>query len=128
MSPKAMFLGPYSFLFIHQPLVISHKITPFYIIWFSNNHFMLSLNKSELIFVGSLILLSKSNLSTEVAFDGTNFCVKFKLKILGVTLYLCFNFTHFASQIIQLSKFHLHAIKQVHKFLPFKLPLLLLSF
>ena len=37
--------------------------------WFSNNHLMLNTTKSEVMFIGSSIFLSKSNLSTEVTFD-----------------------------------------------------------
>ena len=88
-------------------------------LWFSNNHLMLTPNKSEVMFVGSPILLSKSNLPTEVIFDGTTLSVTSKLKILGVTLDSRLNFTHFVSQIIQASNFHLHAIRQARKFLPF---------
>ena len=73
-------------------------------LWFSNNHLMLNLNKSEVMFVGSPILLFKSNLPT--------LSVTSKLKILGVTLDSRLNFTHFVSQIIQASNFHLHAIRQ----------------
>ena len=88
-------------------------------LWFSNNHLMLNPNKSKVMFVGSTILLSKSNLPTEVIFDGTTLSVTSKLKILGVTLDSRLNFTHFVSQIIQASNFHLHAIRQARKFLPF---------
>ena len=80
---------------------------------------MLNPNKSEVMFVGSPILLSKSNLPTEVIFDGTTFSVTSKLKVLGVTLDSRLNFTHFVSQVIQASNFHLHAIRQARKFLPF---------
>ena len=52
--------------------------------WFSN--LMLNPDKSEAIFVGILILLSKSNFSTEVIFDGTTLSVTFKLEILDVTV------------------------------------------
>ena len=71
------------------------------------------------MFIGSPILLSKSKLPTEVTFDATKLSVLSKLKIVGVTLDPSLNFTHFASQVIQASNFHLHAIKQVGKFLPF---------
>ena len=80
---------------------------------------MLNPNKSDVMFVGSPILLSKSNLPTEVIFDGTTLSVTSKLKILGVTLDSRLNFTHFVSQIIQASNFHLYAIRQARKFLPF---------
>ena len=80
---------------------------------------MLNPNKIEVMFVGSSILLSKSNLPTEVIFDGTTLSVTSKLKILGVTLDSRLNFTHFVSQLIQASNFHLHAIRQARKFLPF---------
>ena len=80
---------------------------------------MLNPNKSEVMFVGSPIFLSKSNLPTEVIFDGTTLSVTSKLKILSVTLDSRLNFTHFVSQIIQASNFHLHAIRQARKFLPF---------
>ena len=74
-----------------------------------NNHFMLDSNKSDVMFVGSPILLAKSNLPTKVAFDGNSFSLLFELKILNVTFDSSFNFTH----LTQASSFHLHAIKQV---------------
>ena len=80
---------------------------------------MLNSTKSEVMFVGGSILFSKSNLSAKITFDATYLSVSSKLKILGVTLDPCLNFTHFASQIIQAFNFHLHAIKQVRKFLSF---------
>ena len=108
-----------SYLDPHPSLTkISECITELNL-WFSNNHLMLNPNKSEVMFVGSPILLSKSNLPTEVIFDGTTLSVMSKLKILGVTLDSRLNFTHFVSQIIQASNFHLHAIRQARKFLPF---------
>ena len=82
-------------------------------------HLMLNPNKSEVMFVGSPILLSKSNLPTEVIFDGATLSVTSKLKIIGVTLDSRLNFTHFVSQVIQASNFHLYAIRQARKFLPF---------
>ena len=107
-----------SYLDPHPSLTkISECITELNL-WFSNNHLMLNPNKSEVMFVGSPILLSKSNLPTEVIFDGTTLSVTSKLKILGVTLDSRLNFTHFVSQIIQSSNFHLHAIRQARKFLP----------
>ena len=78
-------------------------------LWFLNNHFMLDSNKSDVMFVGSPILLAKSNLPTKVAFDGNSFSLLFELKILNVTFDSSFNFTH----LTQASSFHLHAIKQV---------------
>ena len=108
-----------SYLDSHPSLTkISECITELNL-WFSNNHLMLNPNKSEVMFVGSPILLSKSNLPTEVIFDGITLSVTSKLKILGVTLDSRLNFTHFVSQIIQASNFHLHAIRQERKFLPF---------
>ena len=108
-----------SYLDPHPSLTkISECITELNL-WFSNNHLMLNPNKSKVMFVGSPILLSKSNLPTEVIFDGTTLSVTSKLKILGVTLDSRLNFTHFVSQVIQASKFHLHAIRQARKFLPF---------
>ena len=113
LSTGASYLDP------HPSLTkISECITELNL-WFSNNHLMLNPNKSEVMFVGSPILLSKSNLPTEVIFDGTTLSVTSKLKILGVTLDSRLNFTHFVSQIIQASNFHLHAIRQARKFLPF---------
>ena len=74
-----------SYLDPHPSLTkISECITELNL-WFSNNHLMLNPNKSEVMFVGSPILLSKSNLPTEVIFDGTTLSVTSKLKILGVT-------------------------------------------
>ena len=114
-----------SYLDPHPSLTkISECITELNL-WFTNNHLMLNPNKNEVMFVGSLILLSKSNLPTEVIFDGTTFSVTSKLKILGVTLDSRLNFTHFVSQIIQASNFHLHAIRQARKFLPFDTALII---
>ena len=79
----------------------------------SNKHVMLNSTKSE----GSLILFSKFSFPAEITFDATKLSVSSKLKILGVTLVPSFYFTHFASQFIQASNLHLHAIKQVRKFL-----------
>ena len=96
-----------SYLDPHPSLTkISECITELNL-WFSNNHLMLNPNKSQVMFVGSPI------------FDGTTLSVTSKLKILGVTLDSRLNFTHFVSQIIQASNFHLHAIRQARKFLPF---------
>ena len=86
---------------------------------FSKNHLMLNPTKSEVMFIGSPMLLSKSKLPAEVTFDATEFSVLSKLKILGVTFDPSLYFTHFASQLIEASNFHLHAIKQILKFLPF---------
>ena len=71
------------------------------------------------MFVDSPILLSKSNLPTEVMLEGTNFSVPSKLKISDVTFHLSLYFTHFVSQVLQASNFHFHVIKQVRIFLPF---------
>ena len=71
------------------------------------------------MFVGSSRLLAKYNLFSEVTLDGTTLPISSKLKILGVTLDSNLNFAHFISQIIQSSNFHIYAIKQVRKFLPF---------
>ena len=120
LSTGASYLDP------HPSLTkISECITELNL-WFSNNHLMLNPNKNEVMFVGSPILLSKSNLPTEVIFDGTTLSVTSKLKILGVTLDSRLNFTHFVSQIIQASNFHLHAIRQARKFLPFDTALALI--
>ena len=86
---------------------------------------MLNPTKSEVMFIGSPILLSKSNLPTELTFDATKLSVSSKLKTHGVTLYPSLYFTHFASQIIQASNFHLHAIKQIRKFLLFNIAVVL---
>ena len=96
---SASYLDPHSNL-----TKISECITELNL-WFSNNHLMLNLNKSKAMFVGSPILLSKSNLPTEVIFDGSTLTVTSKLKILGVTLDSRLNFTHFVSDhtSIQLS-------------------------
>ena len=87
--------------------------------WFSNIHLMLNPTKNEMKFVGSPMLLSKFNLPTKVTFDATNLSVSSKLKIVSVTLDPSLYFKHFASQLIQASKLHFHATKQVRKFLPF---------
>ena len=113
LSTGASYLGP-------QPSLtkISECITEF-TSWFSNNHIMVNSTKSLVMFIGSPILLSKCNLPAEDTFEATKFSVSFKLKILSVTLDASLYFTHFASQLIQASNFHLHAIKQIRKFLPF---------
>ena len=117
-----------SYLDPHPSLTKISECIPGLNLWSFNNHLMLNSNKSEVMFVGSPILLSKSNLPTEVIFDGTTLSVTSELKIQGVTLNSRLNFTHFVSQIIQASNFHLHAIRQARKFLPFDTPLALLIF
>ena len=88
---------------------------------------MLNPTKNELMFIGTHILLADYNLPTEVTLNGTNLPISSKLKILGVTLDPSFNFTHFASLIIQASNFHLHAIKQVRDLLLFNTAVALTS-
>ena len=70
-----------------------------------------------MIFVGSSRLLAKCHLPSVVTLYGTTVPISSKLKILGVTLNSNLNFAHFIYQIIQFSKFHIHAIKLVRKFL-----------
>ena len=79
---------------------------------------ILNPTKSEVMFVGSSRLLAKYNLPSVVTLDGTTLPTSSKLKILDVTLDSNLNFAHFISQIIQVSNFHIYAIKQVRKFLP----------
>ena len=86
--------------------------------WFSQSQLKLKPTKSEVMFVGSSRLLAKYDLPPVVTLDGTTLPISSKLKILGVTLDSNLNFAHFVSQIIQSSNFHIHAIKQVRKFLP----------
>ena len=108
-----------SYLDLQPSLTKISKCITYLNFWFTNNHFMLNLTKSEVMFVGALILLAQYNLPTEVTLDGLNLPISSKLKILGVTLDLSLNFTLFASQIIQASNFHLYAIKQLSNFLLF---------
>ena len=115
VSTDAFYLDP------HPRLTkISESITELNS-WFSNKQLFLNSNKSEVMFVSSPIHLSKSNRFTEVIFDGTNLSVSSKLKILGETFDPSLNFTHTVFQDMQTSNFHLHAIKQVRKFLSFSI-------
>ena len=78
-------------------------------------HLILILNPVSLRFLNA----SPNSISDILTIILCYLSVSFKLKILGATLDPSLNFIHFASQIIQASNFHLHAIKQVRKFLPF---------